>query len=130
MPMTDDERAIRDVVETWFAASKNGDTDAVLNLMTDDALFMVPGAEPFGKAAFAAASKGMQTMHIDGSSDIQEIKVFGDWAYMRNHIRMTAKPADGGASVSRSGYTLTILCKESDGRWRLSRDANLMMMNK
>jgi ketosteroid isomerase-like protein len=35
-------------------------------------------------------------------------------------------PASGGASVSRSGFTLTILRKESDGRWRVARDANLL----
>jgi ketosteroid isomerase-like protein len=34
-------------------------------------------------------------------------------------------PTDG-EPVRRSGYTLTILCREPDGKWRLSRDANLM----
>ncbi|HXF53352.1 MAG TPA: hypothetical protein VNK52_04440 [Hyphomicrobiaceae bacterium] len=28
--------------------------------------------------------------------------------------------------VRRAGYTLTILRKERDGRWRLVRDANLL----
>ena len=31
-----------------------------------------------------------------------------------------------GKPVRRSGYTLTILRKERDGRWRLARDANLL----
>jgi uncharacterized protein (TIGR02246 family) len=61
-----------------------------------------------------------------GKSEIQEIQIFGDFAFLRNHIRMTATPLDGGATISRSGYTLTILRKEHDGRWRLSRDANLL----
>jgi ketosteroid isomerase-like protein len=30
----------------------------ILTLMTDDAILMVPGQEPFGKEAFAEASKG------------------------------------------------------------------------
>jgi len=30
------------------------------------------------------------------------------------------------ASPHRSGYTLTILRKERDRRWRLARDANLL----
>ena len=34
-------------------------------------------------------------------------------------------PADG-QRVRRAGYTLTILWKEKDGRWRLARDANLL----
>jgi uncharacterized protein (TIGR02246 family) len=43
--MTDDERAIRDLVATWLAASKASDLPTVLSLMTDDAIFMVPGRE-------------------------------------------------------------------------------------
>ncbi|MBB3811590.1 SgcJ/EcaC family oxidoreductase [Pseudochelatococcus contaminans] len=53
--MTDDEKAIRQVVETWMTASKSGDLATVLTLMTDDVVFMVSGQEPFGKEAFAAA---------------------------------------------------------------------------
>jgi ketosteroid isomerase-like protein len=38
---------------------------------------------------------------------------------------MTITPP-GGAPMRRAGYTLTILRKGSDGRWRLARDANLL----
>jgi uncharacterized protein (TIGR02246 family) len=123
--MTDDERAIRDVVDLWFTASKSGDVQTVLNLITDDVIFMVPGQKTFGKVAFAAASEGMKNVKIVGTNDIQEIRVFGEWAYLRNYIEMTVIPP-GGAPIRRSGYTLTILRKESDGRWRLARDANLV----
>lgn len=124
--MTEDERAIRKVVDTWIAAGKTGDTATVLSLMTDDVIFMVPGQEPFGKEAFAAASESMKDVQIDGTSDIQEVQVLGEWAYLRNYIEMTATPSDGGAPVRRAGYTLSILRKGSDGRWRLARDANLL----
>ncbi len=39
-------RAIRDLVATWMAASKAGDLETVLSLMTDDAIFVVPGQKP------------------------------------------------------------------------------------
>lgn len=123
--MTDDERAIRQVVETWSIASKSGDTTTVLGLMTDDVIFMVPGQEPFGKEAFAAASKAMDGVKIDGTSEIAELQILGDWAFIRNHIDLTATLPDG-KGVHRSGYTLTLLCKEADGQWRLARDANLL----
>jgi uncharacterized protein (TIGR02246 family) len=124
--MTQDERAIRDVVDTWFAASKAGDIPAVLDLMTDDVIFMVAGQPPFGKKEFAAASEGMKNVQIEGACDIQEIQILGDWAYLRNHIRITVTPPGGKPAVRRSGYTLTILRKDTDGRWRLTRDANLL----
>jgi uncharacterized protein (TIGR02246 family) len=127
--MTEDERAIRDLLTTWFDATKRGDTQTILHLMTDDVVFMVPGREPFGKEAFASTSNNMQGARIDGTSDIRELRVLGDWAYMRTRLRVTMTPAEG-APVTRAGHTLTILRKGTDGRWRLARDANLLTVEK
>ena len=123
--MSDDERAIRDLIATWMSASQAGDTDTVLSLMTDDVVFMVPGKEPFGKAAFAAASQDMKDVRIEGTSEIREVEVLGDWAYLRGHLQV-AVTTPAGSTVRRAGYTLTILRKEPDGKWRLARDANLL----
>ena len=123
--MSDDERAIRDLVARWMAASQAGDTAAVLGLMTDDVVFMVPGREPFGKEVFSAASEGMQGVRIEGKSDIRELQVLGDWAYARSQLEVAMTPP-GGNTVRRSGYTLTIFRKQADGRWLLARDANLL----
>jgi uncharacterized protein (TIGR02246 family) len=124
--MTDDERAIRELVATWMAASQAGDVTTVLGLMADDVVFMVPGREPFGKEAFAAASQSMKGVRFQGSYHIREIKVLGDWAYLRNYITMTMTPP-GGEPVHRAGYTLSILRKGPSGKWVLARDANLVM---
>src|SRR3982751_2342525 len=105
-----DEAAIRKLVDTWMAASKSGDIATVLDLMTDDVVFMVPGREPFGKEAFAAASEGMKNVTVDGKASIVELRVLGDWAYLRNHIDITMTPS-GSTPMRRSGYTLTILRK-------------------
>jgi len=123
--MTEDERAIRDLVSTWMAASQAGDIDTVLGLMADDAVFMVVGREPFGKEAFAAAARGAQNVSIEGTSDIRELTVLGDWAYVRNYLTVAVTPP-GGTPVRRAGYTLTILRKTPAGQWLLARDANLM----
>jgi uncharacterized protein (TIGR02246 family) len=122
--MTEDERAIRNLVDTWMFATRKGDVETVLNLMADDVIFMVPGQKPFGKEAFAAASRGMSNVRFEGRSDIEELMVLGNWAYLRNHIEMTITPEEG-APVRRAGYALTIFRKE-DGRWVLARDANLV----
>src|SRR6478735_7378008 len=123
--MNDDERAIRQVVDTWMNATRTGDLQTVLSLMTDDVIFMVPGREPFGKKEFAAGADSLEDTRVDGVSDIVEIQVLGDWAYLRNHIALTMTP-QSGTPVRRSGYTLTIMRKGADGRWRLARDANLV----
>jgi uncharacterized protein (TIGR02246 family) len=123
--MSDDERAIRDVVATWMAATKTGDLQTVLGLMTDDVVFMVPGSEPFGKQEFAAAASGTQGARVEGTSDIRELQVLGEWGYLRNHLQVDVTPP-GGSTIRRAGYTLTILRKGSDGKWRVARDANLL----
>ena len=67
----------------------------------------------------------MKDVRVEGKSEICELRVIGDWAYLRNHIALTMTPP-GGEPVRRSGYTLTILRRDPDGRWRLVRDANLL----
>ncbi|WP_321920722.1 SgcJ/EcaC family oxidoreductase [Burkholderia sp. BCC1998] len=127
--MTEDERAIRDLVETWFLSSRRGDLATVLDLIADDAIFMVAGQPPFDKAAFAAASRDANAAtgngpKVDSRYRIDELRVMGDWAYMRNFIEIDVTPPDGDA-VRRSGHTLTIF-RKSEGRWQLARDANLV----
>jgi uncharacterized protein (TIGR02246 family) len=123
--MTDDEQAIRELVSTWMKASEVGDINTVLSLMADDVVFMVPGREPFGKEEFRAALEQMKNVRLAGASDIREIKVLGDWAYIRKYIEITVTPPDG-TLTQRRGYTLSIVRKQSDGKWALWRDANLV----
>jgi len=123
--MSDDERAIRQLVDTWMKASNAGDLAAVLDLMTDDVIFMVPGQEPFGKQQFRAASESMRGTAMDGHAEICELEVTGEWAWIRSHIELTVTPP-GREPVRRAGHTLSILRKGGDRRWRLFRDANLV----
>lgn len=124
--MSEDEAAIRNLVETWMSATRAGDTETVLGLMADDVVFLVPGQPPFGKEAFRAASQGMKDVQIDGRSDIEEIEIVGNLAYMRNRIEVAMTMPGSDKPMRRAGYTLTILRKSPDGRWRLIRDANLL----
>jgi uncharacterized protein (TIGR02246 family) len=127
--MSQDEQAIRALVATWMEATRRGDTEAVLALIADDVVFMVPGREPFGKDEFKALASGqMEGVRLDATADIVELKVLGDWAYLRNRLTVTVVSGSGEPLFKRSGYTLSILRKEPDGRWLLARDANLMGM--
>jgi uncharacterized protein (TIGR02246 family) len=124
--MTDDERAIRDLVDRWMEASRSGDIETLLGLMTDDMIFMVPGREPFGKDEFRAMSQAMRGFDVDAQAEIRELRVLGVWAWISNHIEATVSAPGGDEPVHRSGYTLSVLQKGGDGRWRLARDANLV----
>lgn len=126
--MQNDEQEIRQLVSTWMAASREGDVEKVLSLMADDAVFLVTGRPVMRKADFAAAARaqsGRDAPRIDGSSEIQEIKILGDWAFMWTRLTVVVTPPGGAQSMTRAGHTLTILNKQG-GRWVLARDANML----
>jgi hypothetical protein len=85
-------------------ASAAGDLGTVLGLMTDDVLFMVPGAEPFGKEKFAAAAT-MKRARIEGTSEVRELEVKGDWAFARSYLQVAMTPPHG-ETIRRAGWVL------------------------
>lgn len=125
--MQTDEQEIRELVSKWMKATKEGDSEMVLSLMADDAKFLVAGQPPFGKEVFAAAASAQDDskMEIDGRSEIEEINVVGEWAFMLSHVTIIVNQP-GTKEMIRAGNTLTILTKK-DGRWLLYRDANLLV---
>jgi uncharacterized protein (TIGR02246 family) len=124
--MPSDEQAIRDLITTWLAASKAGDNAKVLSLMAEDVVFLQPNQPPMrGRDGFAAAQKGFTDIDIDGTADIQEIKLLGDWAWCWNYLTVVITPRNGGPAVKRAGNVLSILQKQN-GAWVIVRDANML----
>jgi uncharacterized protein (TIGR02246 family) len=127
--MPSDEQEIRQLVTTWVTATKAGDLETVLSLMAEDVVFLVPGQQPMiGRSAFAAAAQAQSSqgpVEFDGTSEIQEIKVLGDWAFMWTKLTVVATPPGGAAPMTRAGHTLSIL-KKQNGKWVLARDANML----
>ena len=123
----DDARQIRRLVDSWIAASKAHDhLPALMGMMTNDVVFMTPGRASFGKTEFAADVERTKGVAIDAGAEVQEIEVFGPRAYIRNHIQVELT-SPGQAPKRVSGYAVSVLRKEADGRWRIARDANLAM---
>lgn len=128
MDMRDDEREIRALVDEWMDATRAGDVERVLDLMTDDVVFLIPGRPPMGKSEFAALARAQGSgaaPTMDGTSEIMEVKVLGDWAFMWTRLTVVATMPDGNRTT-RAGHTLTVLAKH-DARWRVARDANLLV---
>ena len=123
--MNEDETQIYELVLQWHSASKAGNVEAVLALMSDDAVFLVAGRAPMGKNEFASLSRppsGQNAPKIESTSEIQELIVSGEWAFMRTALSVVVTPL-GGEAIERAGHTLTVLHKVK-GKWLLARDAN------
>jgi len=126
--MQTDEQQIRDLVANWMRATRSGDVETVLGFMTEDVVFLVPGKPPMRKSDFVAAANAPAAGNaptFDGTSEIQEVQVSGDWAFMWSKLTVVATSPSGEAPTTRSGHTLTIFHRQG-GRWLLARDANLL----
>src|SRR5688572_12351413 len=98
-----------------MTATKAGDTDKVLSLMSDDVVFLIPGRPPMLKSDFAAAATGQSGLgapQIDGTNKIQGIQVMGDWAFMWTRLEVTVTPPSDAPPIKRAGRTLSILKKD------------------
>jgi len=125
--MTPDEAQVREVVASWLQATKDGDAEAVLNLITDDIVFLLPGRPPMLREEFAAATRaqsGQGGPDIEGVSNIKEVQVAGDMAFLWQELSVTVTPP-GKEPIVRAGHTLSIF-RKVNGKWRLARDANLL----
>jgi uncharacterized protein (TIGR02246 family) len=125
--MTDEEQIIG-LTEAWLSATSSGDVDRILTLMADDVVFLQPGQAPMqGKESFATQLRSALTaLKIEGSFEVREITVHGDWAYGWIYLTINFAPLEGGETMTREGNVLSVYRKE-EGRWVLARDANMLM---
>ena len=111
-----DEAAILDIWSKYSAARVAGDAEAWLALWDTQGIRMPPGApavdfETFSKgipAAFASSQPPSMEIVAD------EVVIMGDWAFSRGNFTV-------GEQVD--GKFLTIFRRQSDGTWRIYRDA-------
>jgi uncharacterized protein (TIGR02246 family) len=129
-PLTD-EKAIRELIAGWHAAAQAGDTERVLTMVAEDAIFLTPGRPPIaGREEFAALQRTVAaTVRFESAVNIREVVVHGGWAHTWSDLVVTMFPADG-PPVRRAGPTLSIFRKEPDGRWVLFRDGNMLAVEK
>ena len=81
-----------------LGATTAGDLATVFALMSDDAVFLVPGQPPmYGKRAFAEAFQSMVPMvRIEATHETREIQVRGDIAWCWSYLSVKITPRHGG----------------------------------
>jgi uncharacterized protein (TIGR02246 family) len=126
--VTEDEKAIRELVHAWTKANEVGDVATMLSLVTDDVVFMVPGCDPLSRELLEEAPP-TSSVQVEGVNEIVELQVVRDWAFVRNKVDVTVTPANGEA-VHLSGCTLALFRQKADGCWRLARHANMLTTKK
>jgi uncharacterized protein (TIGR02246 family) len=125
--MESDEQQIRRLMAEWHERTKRGDVEAILALMTDDAVFLTCGNPPMTKRDFAESfRKFAGRIQIESTQEIRDFHVSGDVAYSWSHVSVVMTSPETGERSERAGHVLTVFRKSPLGSWLLARDANLM----
>lgn len=124
-----DEQEIRNLFSDWIRSTTEGNLELARHCIADDAVFLVPGAGEMGKEPFAqgAAGGSPEESPIDFNLDSQlrELKIFGEHAYLWIESTLVCTPKNGDPASKMAGHSLSVLEKR-DGRWQILRDANTM----
>jgi uncharacterized protein (TIGR02246 family) len=128
--MTTDERAIRNLSRDFVAAVRAKNLEAILDMVTDDAIFLPPGTpEVRGKQAVAEMYGGFFARFavVEQTAALEEVKVSGEWAFAWGTDEILATPASGGPAMRTRGKSMIVLQRGTDGAWRFARGINNMM---
>jgi len=111
--------------EAYVEAINSNDLGRLLGIMTDDVVFMAPNSAPVvGKAAIKPWLEGyLAAYKTRWDKTVEEFVVSGDWAFERYSYKSTDTPRDGGDVIQDTGWGLVIYHHDSDGTWRVARDA-------
>ena len=124
-----DEQEIRDLFNNWIESTTTGNLELARQCIADDAVFFVPGAGEMDKETFAQGAAGgspeESPIDFDLDSQLRELKVFGNQAYLWIESTLVCSPKNGGPATKMAGHSLSILEKR-DGRWQIIRDANTL----
>ena len=110
--------------EDYLAAINANDADAVLAMLTDDAVYLPPNAPAVaGKAAIRPWIEGYFTAYrTHWVKETLELVAAGDWAMEYAAERVTDTPVDGGAALEDVCKGLIIYRRQADGTWKVAKD--------
>jgi uncharacterized protein (TIGR02246 family) len=117
---------IDDLLENWLAAVKSKNIDALVSLVTEDCVFLAPGAPPIrGRDKVRETYSNLfRRYHVVQQFHFEEFQSMGDWAFGWGTDDIIVTPIDAGPAVRFAGHGVSILRREGDGMWRFARGIN------
>jgi len=111
------------LLDDWQEAVRDGNTEAVTKLVTEDAEFWSQGSQPLiGRAALADAfAPFFENFIFLQDYECHELIVRGDRAFMRGIERNKRIPRAGGNTVIVQQRAFSVLRRSVDGQWRFAR---------
>jgi len=127
MDIDEDElaRAVKAKRADVDAAMRAEDLDAYLAFYMEDAVWLPPGAEEYGKAAARQKlTSFFRAVNLEGGSTVEEQAVMGpNWIGERGQFSVVLLPKQGDAEpVHAVGSYLALWTKDTDGEWKIALD--------
>jgi len=118
-----EEKAIRQLTDDAVAALNRADVDASVALHASDAMVLAPlrPVEVGSEAIRASLESLFKEYLVCESRTLEEVEVYGDWAFTRGSYRSLLTPKSGGPPEEESGKYIEILTRDSTGAWRYRR---------
>ena len=122
--MASTDPALTRAHEDYLAAINANDTEAVLALLTDDAVYLPPNAPAVaGTAAIRPWLAGyFAAYRAHWDKETRELVAAGDWALEYAAERVTDTPVAGGAAVEDVCKGLIVYRRQADGTWKVAKD--------
>jgi len=118
-----DRAAIEEILRVATEANQNGDVEAWLSNLTEDAMFLNPDRPPIeGKAALREwIEQRFSVVNAQTTISPVEIVVDHDLAFTRTHITGYEVSLETGDTVAVDWKELAIVERQPDGSWLVSR---------
>ena len=116
--------SVRAVANGIIAADNARDVERVMSFYAADAVLMPPNANPV--TGHAAIRPRYETLFAAMSpaivSTLDEVRVAGEWAFVRGKNTGVMRPRSGGGEArALDDVFVMLLQRGADGRWKIAR---------
>ncbi|UCH65080.1 MAG: SgcJ/EcaC family oxidoreductase [Ignavibacterium sp.] len=121
MSMEADVEALKEENRKYDDAYNSGNLDGFVALFTDDAV-QLPDEEAIvvGKEAIRLRAKdGFANFTFKLTDTVEDIKVSGNWAFVRGSYVNIITPKEGGDDATEEGKWVAIYQRQADGSWQI-----------
>jgi len=115
---------VQDILEAYLEARVAGDAELWLSLWDEEGIQLFPGSRASNMEALRETTAArFQAVPVNSSKiSTDDITMAGEYAIAHGHF-LIERVVDG-EPVIFDGKFLTILKKQSDGRWKIYRDCS------
>jgi ketosteroid isomerase-like protein len=123
----DDRGRIAELRRIDTTATKDGDTDVLMDLLDDEIVALMPGAEPVvGKPAvrilmeqYATAATSVET--VSYQQDWRDLRIEGGYAFEWGIFKTSVRNRQTGKTENSTTKVMRVLKRQPDGFWKVFR---------